>query len=173
LRYTWDDLTESNTSEKKALSAKLNEVEKNIETLERRHAYGEIKIDIFEKFSSELYESKRLLLEKLEALSQKLSNPNELINYTAHTATKLPTVWASGDYYEKQSFQNMLFPHGLAYDSKIEHYRTPKVNSVFGCVSDLSKLLKENKKGDYQFLLDKSPTVPSAGLEPARFPTGV
>jgi site-specific DNA recombinase len=168
LRYTWDNLTESNISEKKALSAKLNEVEKNLETIERRHAYGEIKIDIFEKFSTELYESKRLLLEKLDALSQKLSNPNELINYTAHTATKLPTVWASGDYYEKQSFQNMLFPHGLAYDSKIEHYRTPKVNSVFGCVADLSKLLEENKKGDSQFLLDKSPTVPY-GLQISNF----
>jgi hypothetical protein len=69
LRYTWDNLTESNTSEKKALFAKLNEVEKYLETLERRHAYGEIKIDIFEKFSAELYESKRLLLEKLDSPS--------------------------------------------------------------------------------------------------------
>jgi len=173
LRYTWDNLTESNTGEKKALSAKLNEVDKNLEIIERRHAYGEIKIDIFEKFSAELYANRKLILDGLEKISQKLSNPNELINYTAHTATKLPVVWASGDYYEKQSFQNMLFPSGLVYDTKIEHYRTPKVNSVFGCVADLSKLLKENKKGDSQVLFDKSPSVPSAGLEPARFPTGV
>ena len=96
-----------------------------------------------------------------------------MINYTVDTATKLHKAWTCGDYYEKQSFQNMLFPNGLAYDSKMEHYRTPKVNSVFGCIAYLSKLLKENKKGDSQFLLDKSPTVPSAGLEPARFPTGV
>jgi hypothetical protein len=39
-------------------------------------------------------------------------------------------------------------------------------------VADLSKALSENKNGTCQFYL-RSPRVPSAGLEPARFPTGV
>ena len=111
--------------------------------------------------------------EELEKLAQNLSNPKELINYTAQTASKLPTVWASGDYYKKQIFQNTIFPQGLAYDAKLEHYRTPIVNSVFGHVADLSKALSGNKKRDLSILLEKSPVVPSAGLEPARFPTGV
>ncbi len=159
LRYTWDNLTESNTGEKKALSAKLNEVEKNLETLERRHAFGEVKLDIFERYSTELYASKKAIMEELEILSQKLSNPNDLINYTVHTASKLPSVWACGNYYEKKNFQNMLFPSGLGYDAKIEHYRTPKINSVFGCVSDLSKVLEGKKEGDLSLLQEKSPLV--------------
>ena len=173
LGYTWDNLTESSKSEKQSIATKLNEVEKNLELLERRHAYGEIKMDIFEKFSAELYTQRKLLLEELEKLAQNLSNPKELINYTAHTASKLPTVWASGDYHKKQIFQNTIFPQGLAYDAKLEHYRTPIVNSVFGHVADLSKALSGNKKRDLSILLEKSPVVPSAGLEPARFPTGV
>ena len=173
LGYTWDNLTESSKSEKQSIATKLNEVEKNLELLERRHAYGEIKMDIFEKFSAELYTQRNQLLEELEKLAQNLSNPKELINYTAHTASKLPTVWASGDYYKKQIFQNTIFPQGLAYDAKLEHYRTPIVNSVFGHVADLSKALSGNKKRDLSILLEKSPVVPSAGLEPARFPTGV
>ena len=72
----------------------------------------------------------------------------------------LPSVWAFGSYYQKQNFQNMLFPKGLDYDTKIEHYRTPVVNSVFGCVRDLSKVLGEIKKSDSQNLFEKSDLVP-------------
>jgi hypothetical protein len=85
--------------------------------------------------------------------------------YTAHTASKLPSVWASGDYYKKQIFQNTILPEGLAYDAKIEHYRTPKVNSVSGCVAHLSRSLEENKKGDLTNLIEKSPSAPEAGIE--------
>ena len=166
LGYTWDNLTESSKSEKQSISTKLNEVEKNLELLERRHAYGEIKMDIFEKFSKELYAQRKHLLEELEKLTQNLSNPKELINYTAHTASKLPTVWASGDYHKKQIFQNTIFPEGLAYDAKLEYYRTPIVNSVFGHVADLSKALSGNKKRDSSILLEKSPVVHMKGLEP-------
>ena len=171
LRYTWDNLTESNTGDKKALSAKLNELDKNLYEMEKNHALGKVRMDIFERFSGELYASKKAINDELEKLSQKLSNPTDLINYTVHTASKLPSVWVSGDYYQKQNFQNMLFPQGLAYDTKIEHYRTPVVNSVFGCVSDLSKLLEENKNGDSSFLQDKSPVVPRRRLELPRLST--
>ena len=171
LGYTWDNLTESSKSEKQSIATKLNEVEKNLELLERRHAYGEIKMDIFEKFSAELYTQRKLLLEELEKLAQNLSNPKELINYTAQTASKLPTVWASGDYYKKQIFQNTIFPQGLAYDAKLEHYRTPIVNSVFGHVADLSKALSGNKKRDLSILLEKSPVVPRRRLELPRLAT--
>lgn len=165
LRYTWDNLTENNSNDKKALSAKLNETEKQIEILERRHAFGEVKLDIFEKYSVELYNAKKVVIEELEKLSQKLSNPNDLIKYTINIASKLPSVWASGDYYQKQSFQNMLFPKGLAYDTKIEHYRTKKINSVFSCVRDLSKLLEEKKESDFSNVIEKSPLVPSLRIE--------
>ena len=128
-------------------------------------------MDIFEKFSAELYTQRNQLLEELEKLAQNLSNPKELINYTAHTASKLPTVWASGDYHKKQIFQNTIFPQGLAYDAKLEHYRTPIVNSVFGHVADLSKALSGNKKRDLSILLEKSPVVPRRRLELPRLAT--
>ena len=53
----------------------------------------------------------------------------------------------------------MLFSQGLGYDTKIEHYRTPKINSIFGCVSDLSRVLEEKKEGDFPMLQEKSPLV--------------
>jgi site-specific DNA recombinase len=61
----------------------------------------------------------------------------------------------------------------LVYDSKIEHYRTPIVNDVIGYVTHTSKVLGEIKKSDFLNIEEKSDLVPGAGVEPARFPTGV
>jgi len=167
LRYTWENLTETNTSEKKALSLKLNEVEEEFYNLRKRHAIGSVSLDIYEEFSAEMKVRKESILGDLEKLNQKLSNPKELIQFTCGLASNLAPVWASGDYYQKQIFQNVLFPEGLVYDSKIEHYRTPKINRVIGCVADMSKGLGDIKKPDSLILLEKSGLVPRAGVEPA------
>ena len=105
-------------------------------------------------------------MEELDSLSQNLSNPNELINYTAHTASKLPSVWASGDYYKKQIFQNSIFPEGLAYDSKKDHYRTIEVNDVVGYIAQLSWSLGVIKKPNFSNFEEKSGLVHMKGLEP-------
>ena len=43
---------------------------------------------------------------------------------------------------------------------KIEHYRTPEVNEVIGCVAELSKGLGENKSRTFQNSFEKSGLVP-------------
>ena len=168
LGYTWENLTESNTSEKKALSLKLNEVEEGLYNLRKRHAIGTVSLDVYEQFSNEMSSQKEAVLEQLEKLNQKLSNPKELIHFTCQLAANLASVWASGDYYQKQNFQNVLFPKGLLYDVKIEHYRTPVVNSAIGCIADLSKGLEEMKNGTSQDFSKKSRSVLGTGLEPVR-----
>lgn len=130
-------------------------------------------MDIYEEFSAEMKVRKESILGDLEKLNQKLSNPKELIQFTCGLASNIAPVWAFGDYYQKQIFQNVLFPEGLDYDSKIEHYRTPKINRVIGCVALLSDGLGEIKKPDSLNLLEKSGLVPGTGVEPVRFPTGV
>ena len=108
-------------------------------------------------------------MKQLEKLNFQLSNPKELINYSCNLSSKLATVWASGDYYQKQSFQNVVFPNGLAYDAKIDNYRTPEVNTLIGCNAYWSKDLALNKKRTYQNLSDKSFLVAESGLEPLTF----
>jgi hypothetical protein len=165
LGYTWENLTESNTSEKKALSLKLNEVDEEFYNLRKRHAIGSVSLDIYEEFSVEMKQRKEQLLKQLEILGQKLSNPKELIHFTCTLAANLAPVWSSGDYYQKQIFQNVLFPKGLLYDAKIEHYRTPVVNEAIGCVADLSKGLEENKNGTFLNLEEKSRSVARTRIE--------
>jgi site-specific DNA recombinase len=165
LRYTWDNLTESNTGEKKALSLKLNEVEEEYYNLRKRHAIGKVTMDIYEEFSEEMKVRKKKLLEEFEKLDQKLSNPKELIHFTTKLTVNLAPVWDSGNYYEKQIFQNTIFPAGLGYDSKKEHYRTTEINDVIGYVAQLSKGLEEIKKPDFSNFKEKSGLVPRRRLE--------
>ncbi len=165
LRYTWDNLTESNTGEKKALSLKLNEVEEEYYNLRKRHAIGKVTMDIYEEFSEEMKVRKKKLLEEFEKLDQKLSNPKELIHFTTKLTANLAPVWDSGDYYEKQIFQNTIFPAGLGYDSKKEHYRTTEINEVIGYVARLSRSLEEIKKPDFSKFEEKSGLVPRRRLE--------
>jgi hypothetical protein len=88
-----------------------------------------------------------------------------VISYSL-TLCILPTpAWESGDYYQKQLFQNTLFPNGLAYDTKIEHYRTPIVNEVIACMAELSRDMRENKNRTSQNLIEKSGLVPRRRLE--------
>jgi hypothetical protein len=89
-------------------------------------------------------------------------------DFTCQIASKLSTVWESGDYYDKQNFQNVLLPSGLLYDTKIEHYRTPKVNSFFGHIAELSGALEQNKSRTSHFFNEKSGSVP-CGLDLSNF----
>ena len=139
---------------------KLSEVEEEFYNLRKRHAIGAVSLDIYEEFSAEMKKRKEGILESLEKLEQKLSNPKELINFSCRLSANLSPVWASGDYYQKQTFQNVVFPSGLVYDTKIEHYRTPEVNRVIARIAQLSKGLEEIKKPDFSNIEEKSGLVP-------------
>lgn len=169
----WDSLTENNANEKKSLSVRLTELENDLYEMEKNHALGRVRVEIFDKYSTELYEKKEGILKELEKLNQTLSNPKELINFTVYLSANLSKIWTSSDYYQKQAFQHVLFPKGLGYDAKIDHYRTPIVNSAIRVNAELARGLGETKNRTSQFFVEKSGSVPSAGLEPARFPTGV
>ena len=120
-------------------------------------------LDIYEEFAAEMKLRKDKLLEQLEKLNQTLSNPLELIHFTCKLAANLAPVWSSGDYYQKQTFQNVVFPQGLVYDAKMEHYRTPVVNSVIVYMANASKNLRENKNRTSLKSIEKSGSVPRVG----------
>ena len=126
-----------------------------------------ISVEIYEEFSKELITQKESLLNDLEKLEIKLSNPNQLINFSCKLSANLSSVWACGDYYQKQTFQNVVFPNGLAYDAKNDKYRTLKINGVVAWNSNRAKVLAENKNGTSQNLFEKSRSVPGTGIEPA------
>ena len=171
LGYTWDNLTETNTNEKKGLSLQLNSAEEEFRTLRKRHALGQVSLDVYTEFAEEMEKKVKAISEKLAELDQNLSNPKELINYTCKMACNLGRAWDAGDFYQKQMFQSTIFPTGLGYDAKIDHYRITEVNCVFSHIADLSRDLAEMKNGTSQNLIEKSRSVHMKGLEPPPFRT--
>ncbi len=168
LHKTWSALSEDKTRYQQSLSAKLIEVQKRIDLIEQRYAFGEINSEIFSKFSTSLYHEKEEINKELQKTQEKLSNPKELIDFVARLLPKLASIWEQGNYEEKIQLQKMIFPQGLAYDAKKEDYRTPKYNSVFGYIAELVKDLKETKNRTSHFFNDQSGSVPRTGLEPVR-----
>lgn len=168
LHYTWENLTEQSSDEKRALTVKLNELEEEFYNLRKRYALGKVMEDIYQEFATEMQKSKEAILKKMQELENRLSNPKELINDTCYMAANLAPVWESYNYFEKQNFQNVLFPNGLLYDAKLEQYRTPRVNSVFGYVAQLSRVLEENKNRPSYLLNKKAGSVLPTGIEPVQ-----
>jgi len=166
LTRTWDNLTEKHSDYKKSAGIKLNELETDINTIERNHALGKVRIDVFEKISGELYEERNKILQEVEKLNQKISNPKELINFAVKIASNLSFVWESCDYHEKQSFQNMIFPEGLGFDSKIDDYRTSKINPVFAYYPELVRYYNKKESGSFNFDVENSRLVPQTGTNP-------
>ena len=165
LHYTWENLVETSTSEKKSLSLKLNSIEEEFYNLRKNHAIGKLNMDVYEEFSQKMIKDKEVVLEQIEKLEQELSNPKEFFYDTCKLASKLSSIWDSGDYYQKQMFQYTLFPNGLVYDSKIEDYRTPALNEVIRHISELSIGLRDIRDGTSRKTIEKSPSVPEARLE--------
>ncbi|UPT69041.1 MAG: hypothetical protein M0D57_10650 [Sphingobacteriales bacterium JAD_PAG50586_3] len=113
--------------------------------MRKRHALGTVHLDIYEEFSQEMTSRRDAIISELEKLDKKISNPKDLIHFACNLTSKLAQVWHSSDYYQKQTFQNTLFPKGLSFNSKNNTYRTLEVNNVISCIAALSKELGKNK----------------------------
>jgi hypothetical protein len=66
-----------------------------------------------------------------------------------------------------------VFPDGIFYNKKNDECRTENINQIFFTIASLSKTLSNKKTGITSLNMSYSSSVPSAGVEPARFPTGV
>ena len=167
LVYTYEYLTESSQKGRTSLSVRIHDLDLKIHALRKRHALGEVSLDVYEEFHRELSDQKEELAREHAQLEKGLSNPIELLEFSCLTATNLTLAWDTGGYHEKQTLQWMLFPSGLVYDAQKNDYRTPEVNTVFAAIADQSRVLEETKSGTSSKKGKKSRSVPGAGIEPA------
>ncbi len=55
-------------------------------------------------------------------------------------------MWSEQNYEKKVEIQNLLFPDGIRYNRKKQHYRTTRINSLFLLNTMFSDNYKDNKK---------------------------
>ena len=139
--------------------------------MKKYNSLGQLSLDIYEEFSTQMFQQRESILKQLEKLNKKLSNPKEFIKLTFDLSSNRTKIRDLGDYYQKQILQNTIFPDGLVYDSKNDHYRTPKVNSVIGYISEIARDLDNKKSRSFKNFSKKTGPVPGMGLEPIRLRT--
>jgi hypothetical protein len=81
-------------------------------------------------------------------------------------SSNLTDMWTCGDLVQKKKIQNLVFPSGLGYDKSNGKVRTTRVNSIFSCIPDISRELRETKNGEPVKNNQFSAWVTPKGFEP-------
>ena len=77
------------------------------------------------------------------------------------------------DYSKKRKFQKLMFPVGLLFSLEKKQNLISKTSLIFELTNYFSMNYRKIKERTNQQKANKSVLVPGAGVEPARFPTGV
>ncbi len=172
LEYAYHEVNKEKLEQEKTLRAGLAEINKKLDRLEEKHfVNGEMSREIFDKFYGRYKQEELNITRQLENYSGEISNLQDLIKSTVELSSKLNTVWASGNIKVKESLQKLVFPEGIVYDREIGSFRTPKVNSVFQAIAELTRVSGDNKKGTDHPYSDLSLGAETEGFEPSiRFP---
>ena len=126
---------------------KITELTQDIERLELRFIKSEIDKDLYQKYRAIFMEEKDQLEKEMAISDFDSSNLEKAINKTIAITGNALQIWLSSDYDDKQRLQYLIFPDGIRYNKKNRAVLTPKINSVFTCVTAAASVLKENKKG--------------------------
>ena len=118
------------------------------------------------KPNSEQKKEKKELQDELAKSGNRVSNPQECIDFALDYSLKLPSLWSSAGYTEKQRLQFLLFPKGMFYDKKKDECRTDEVNGVFSYIADVAQVLKQSKIRNSKKNFDVAALVVPTGIEP-------
>ncbi len=172
---TFNQLTVDCREEAELVQQRLIDINKKIFRLEERFIEEDVSAELYDKYSGR-YIAERKEIENQLSRATQVSNLQNCIETVIKIAIGMPATWLSADYSTKQQLQFLVFPQGIRYSKKINGCRTTRINSVFARIAYLKQNLAQKKRGIPALQLNYaslSSSVPSAGVEPARFPTGV
>ena len=108
---------------------------------------------------------------EIEVLSAKTDSMKTFVDSGLELLTNMDRLFHNGDYDEKRIVAGSIFTQKLIFGN--DDCRTTQVNEV-------NNVLTRNSKGSERLKKEKAVKndsffvkVPGAGVEPARFPTGV
>ena len=147
---------EEQNENKKLIENKLNEVIRNIDSIDERYAIGKINDDLYNKFTSKYSAQKVQLLQDLEDLSKTSSNLKKVTDFTVKMCSKPLLWWKSSRMVDKAILQLFIFPQGIIYNREMGRVQTFEINSFFSLIPEIARLVAKIKKGIRSILI-KSP----------------
>ena len=152
-----DDLT----SNKKRITV-LN---KELEELEERFAFGKIPERLYEKFSQKLETEIFDLEKKVSDVDYTTANLSKKISVALKKLQNLDTVWDTGEHETKKRIQKLLFPEGIVVDAEKKLLRTDNINYLFRVIASISASLEHKKKQTFNGNIEKSALVAGTRFE--------
>lgn len=167
LVYVVHEITKGKTESKVALKKAIYDVQQKLEKAEERHAIGDVRLEVFEKVRAKLIVEKSGMEKELEKIGNTSSNPEKMIDFCIRIALKPASAWSSASYDDKMILQKAIFPRGFRYEKKNHVVRTNEPNVIFSLIKSASDNYGKKKNRISHNLLEKSGSVPGAGVEPA------
>ena len=167
-----DDMSNS-TEKKRLLTREVNELKEAFDKMEFRYATNEISKEIFDRQGKKIKDEMEQKIRNLDFMPSKKSNLDEALKYFLKTTENPRELYDSLDYDKKRKFQGLLFPEGLQFSLEKKQNLTSKTSVLFDLTNCFSSNYDLKKERTHQQKANKSVYVPGAGVEPARFPTGV
>ena len=137
-----------------------------MDTLEERHAIGEIDKVIYTKFSEKFKVEISKFEKEIQNPEISSSNLQKAIDKALMMSSSLHETWTSGDLEQKRLLQNLVFPSGIGYDKQNDRVQTKRVNSIFSAIPLLTKDLDKIKSGEPVDFNQFSARVTSLGFKP-------
>ncbi|MBU3822928.1 recombinase family protein [Flavobacteriaceae bacterium XHP0103] len=169
MTYTYDSVTKEIRDNEIQVKKQLSLLNRKIETIEERHAIGEIDIDIYKKFKAKYSQEQKELELNLSNSTISSSNLKIAINKALKISSNLSGLWASGDLSQKKKLQFLVFPSGIGYDKSNGKVQTKRVNSIFSSIPLITKDAHKIKNGESINLNQFSARVTSTGFKPVTF----
>ncbi len=150
----------------KALKANLSELKKKLDTMEERFVMGEIDRSLYDKYRPKYEKDYFEIEQELGKTGGYSSNLKKVINFAMKICRNPLLLWESSSLDNRRTFQKILFPDGIFYNRELDIVRTPRINSFFSLIPELTGVSQGHKKGD-NVVFDKIPALVNLkGLEP-------
>ena len=164
-------VNEDKTTELKKKIERKNTLEEQLNSADDMLLTGKLNTErynsIVDRYSAEL----RALNLEIEALKSNDDSLFEFIDASVELLSNLDKLFIESGYDGKKIIAGSIFSDKLIFGN--ECCRTTKINEVIEVLNRNSKGLEGLKKGKAVKKDSLSVKVPGAGVEPARFPTGV
>ncbi len=150
----------------KALTKDVNELKKNLESVEEKYVQDEIDLDVYGKYKDKFKVELRAKEALLSQVPIKSSNLEKAVKNGVEICRNPLTAWDKSDYIGKRNLQKLLFPAGILVSKEKRSVRTECVNEVILEIAHQSGVLAHKKTGETEFEIDYSRVVVPPGIEP-------
>jgi site-specific DNA recombinase len=153
--------------QEKAFKAKIEEVSRDMERIERKYyVKEEMSRETFEKFYAELVTKKNEVLNESQKLPSVSSNTQKYFKSGLELALNLPKIWDSSPVKVKERLQKQIFPAGLLFDKQKQSFLTPEINPAFFWIDELARDIDPKRKGQPALADWLSLSAERGGFEP-------